>query len=91
MIAQLGNRRGAAHNRDRPSAATHSPRSRKTVGGTSGESEHPEIFDLQMVGELFDNRRPVEQLPIGLKRRSANSRPVWRNDAHAQLASGCFS
>ena len=67
VIAKIGNWRRTAHHRDCADAFRHGPRTCVSVGRASGNREYVKSFELEMVRELSQYRRPVEQSAIRLK------------------------
>ena len=85
-VAQPIDRRRAAHDRDRFHSLRHHPAAGVGVRRPAGNREDPEAFDPEPVGELAQQRRPIEQPPFGSKLRIANAGPIRRDDAHPEIA-----
>ena len=66
-IGQFCDRRRAANHRNRANARRHRPRSRKSIGGTTGNAQDPKFSVPQFIGDLAEQRQPVEQLPFRMK------------------------
>src|SRR4051794_19356595 len=86
MILEIENRRSAARNRNRAHAIWKFPAGRIRVRRAARYCENTESLDSQMIRQLLNNLRPIDQLAIWLKTRIANSGPVRRNNFHAELA-----
>ena len=68
MIAKIDDRRRPAHDRNCAHAVRHPPRGGVGVGRTSGNRENMEALDFEVIGELLQHRRPIDQFAICLKR-----------------------
>src|SRR5438067_685987 len=85
MIFKIDNRRCTTGDRDCTDAIWKSPGCRIAVGRTARDGENSQSLDRQIISELFDKVRPVDQSPIWVKARIANSRSVRRNNFHVEL------
>src|SRR6478735_3328908 len=81
--------RRTAHNGNRAHAFRHRPSRREGIRRSAGNPEHAKLLDPQPICELLKQRRPIEQLPLRVKRRISNSRAIRRNDAEVKLARRC--
>ncbi len=45
-------------------------------------------IDLKFIRDFAHDRRPIDQFPVGLESRAADTGPIRRNDSHTEIARG---
>ena len=85
VIVKIDNRRRAARDRGRADAVPKFPRGRVSVRRAPRDRENVESLESQVIRQLLNALRPIDQSAVRLKCRITNSGPIRRNNSHVQL------